>query len=351
MSGKASRVSSPTQADVAKLAGVSRTTVSYVLNNNTSVTIPEETRRRIWSAVEQLGYTPHTQAQALRSGKTRTITMLYPWDDTCNQIELEFLTGAARAATEEDFFFNLITAPLAEEGLLNLYRGKQTDGVILMQIRLHDWRVDLLRKNHYPFVVIGSCEDNTGLSFVDIEYDRAIFEAFKHLVELGHRNIGFLTFPESWRKSGNTAPVQCMRAHEQARQAFNITTAVREVPLSVEGMYEGFTEILNELPHVTGLVTSYSATLGGAYRAAFDHGRKIPDDLSVVGIVGEANASMMIPALTGFDSQNFERGYRAAKILLKSLQSDHFVPEQVFLPFELAIRETTSRPPQGFVGA
>lgn len=350
MQEKSPRMPLPTQLDVAKLAGVSRTTVSYVLSNNASVSIPDETRQRIWDAVEQLGYTPHMQAQRLRSGKTRTITMLYPWDDTCTQIELEFLTGAARAATEEDYFFNLITAPVTEESLLNLYRGRQTDGVILMQIRLRDWRVDLLRKHQYPFVIIGSCEDNAGLSFVDIEYDRAIFDAFKHLVDLGHRNIGFLTFPEPWRKEGNTAPVQCMRAYEQAREAFGITTAVREVPLSVEGMYDGFTEILEELPQVTGLVTSYSATLGGAYRAAFDHGRKIPDDLSVVGIVGEANAGMMIPALTGFDSQNFERGYHAAKILLRSLQSDQFVPEQVFLPFELVIRETTGHPPRSIIG-
>lgn len=350
MQDKANRASLPTQADVARLAGVSRTTVSYVLSNNTSVSIPEETRQRIWNAVEELRYTPHMQAQRLRSGKTHTITMLFPWDDMCNQIELEFLTGAARAATEEDYFFNLITAPIAEETLLNLYRGRQTDGVILMQIRQRDWRVDVLRENEYPFVLIGSCEDNTGLSFVDIKYDRAIFDAFKHLVDLGHQNIGFLTFPAPWRADGNTAPVQCMQAYEQAKQAFNLSAAVREVPLSVEGMYQGLTEILEELPQVTGLVTSYSATLGGAYRAASDHGRKIPDDLSIVGIVGEASAGMMIPALTGFDSQNFERGYQAAKILLRSLQSDDFVPEQVFLPFELVIRETTGRPPMNFIG-
>ncbi len=158
MHDKLNRSPLPTQSDVARLAGVSRTTVSYVLSNNTKVSIPDETRQRIWEAAESLGYTPHMQAQRLRSGKTRTITMLYPWDETCTHIELEFLTGAARAATEEDFFFNLITAPMTEESLLNLYRGRQTDGVILMQIQLHDWRVDLLRENNYPFIIIGTCE-------------------------------------------------------------------------------------------------------------------------------------------------------------------------------------------------
>jgi DNA-binding LacI/PurR family transcriptional regulator len=338
------RHSSPTQADVAKLAGVSRTTVSYVLSNNTTVSIPEETRERIWKAAEELNYTPHTQAQRLRSGKTRTITMLYPWDDVSTQIELEFLTGAARAATEEEYFFNLITAPMTEQSLLNLYRGRQTDGLILMQVRLHDWRVDLLRESDYPFVLIGSCEDNTGLSFVDIDYETAIFTAFEHLVELGHEHIGLLTFPARWRHEGNTAPVQCMRAFEKARQELSITAGVREVPYSAEGMYQGFIELLDEIPELTGLVVSYAATLGGVYRAAFERGLQIPDDLSIVGIAGETSAGLLVPALTGFDSQNFTRGYRAAKILLRMLQTDDFSPEQVFLPFDLIVRETTTHP-------
>ncbi|RIK34609.1 MAG: hypothetical protein DCC55_32835 [Chloroflexi bacterium] len=344
MPNNRARLSPPTQADVARLAGVSRTTVSYVLNNNTSVSIPEETRERIWKAAAELNYTPHTQAQRLRSGKTRTITMLYPWDEVSTQIELEFLTGAARAATEEEYFFNLITAPMAEQSLLNLYRGRQTDGLILMQVRLHDWRVELLREHNYPFVLIGSCEDNTGLSFVDIDYETAIFTAFEHLAGLGHRSIGFLTFPARWRQEGNTAPVQCMRAYEKARRELDIQAAVREVPYSAEGMFQGFNELMTELPQMTGLVVSYAATLGGVYRAAAEHNLQIPDDLSIVGIAGETSAGLLVPALTGFDSQNFTRGYRAAKILLRMLQADDFTPEQVFLPFDLIVRETTTHP-------
>ncbi len=336
----------PTQADVAKLAGVSRTTVSYVLNNNASVSIPEETQRRVRDAAEALGYTPHSQAQRLRSGKTNTITMLFPWDENCTQIELEFLTGAARAATEEEYFFNLITVPVSAEKLLNLYRGRQTDGVILMQIRLHDWRVDLLRENEFPFVIIGSCADNTGVSFVDIEYDKGVFQSFEHLVELGHREIGFLTFPEAWRLDGNTGPVQCMQGFEAALREFGITSAFREVALSVDDMYQAMNELLEELPNMTGLVTAYSATLAGVYRALADRGLRIPDDFSIVGIVGEASAGLMIPSLTGFDSMNFERGYRAARLLLKNLQAETPATEHVYLPFELIVRETSGPPPR-----
>ncbi len=345
MSGRSERKTNPTQVDVARLAGVSRTTVSYVLSGSANVSIPEETRQRIWSAVETLGYTPHAQAQRLRSGKANTITMLFPWDEASKQIELEFLTGAARAATEENYFFNLITAPLSEETLLSLYRGAQTDGVILMQIRLQDWRVDLLRGNGYPFVVIGRCEDNTELSYVDIEYDQAIWKGFKHLVDLGHSDIGFLTFPATWFLEGNTGPNQCMRGFEQAQRTFDIRTALREVPMSVEDVYQATNELFDELPQMTAIVSAYSATQGGTYRALFDRGLRIPDDFSIVGITGEANAGLMMPALTAFDSHNFERGYRAAKILLKKLQSESPITEQIVLPMELTIRETTGPAP------
>lgn len=345
MSGKNERKTNPTQVDVARLAGVSRTTVSYVLSGSTNVSIPEETRQRIWSAVETLGYTPHAQAQRLRSGRANTITMLFPWDEASKQIELEFLTGAARAATEENYFFNLITAPLSEESLLSLYRGAQTEGVILMQIRLQDWRVNLLRENDYPFVVIGRCEDNTGLSYVDIEYDQAIWGAFKHLVDLGHRYIGFLTFPSAWRLEGNTAPTQCMQGYKQAQQTFDVNTAVREVAMSVEDAYQATCELFDELPQITAIVSAYSATQAGTYRALFDRGLRIPNDFSIVGIAGEANAGLMMPALTAFDSQNFERGYRAAKILLGMLQSASPVVQQIVLPMELTIRETSGPAP------
>jgi len=341
MAGKTERKTNPTQVDVARLAGVSRTTVSYVLSGSANVSIPEETRQRIWNAVETLGYTPHAPAQRLRSGKASTITMLFPWDDASKQIELEFLTGAARAATEENYFFNLITAPLSEESLLSLYRGAQTDGVILMQIRLQDWRVDLLRENDYPFVIIGRCEDNTGLSFVDIEYEQTIWEAFSHLVDLGHRNIGFLTFPAAWRLEGNTGPMHCMQGFERAQRTFDIKTAFREVAMSVEDVYQATHELFDELPQMTAIVSAYSATQAGTYRALFDRGLRIPDDFSVVGIAGEANAGLMMPALTAFDSQNFERGYRAAKILLELIQSESPLVEQLVLPMELTIRETT----------
>ena len=109
-----------------------------------------------------------------------------------------------------------------------------------------------------------------GSSYVDIEYDQAILGAFKHLVELGHKNIGFLTFPAAWRLEGNTGPTQCMQGFEQARRTFDINTAVREVAMSVDDVYQATFELFDELPQMTAIVSAYSATQAGTYRALFE---------------------------------------------------------------------------------
>jgi DNA-binding LacI/PurR family transcriptional regulator len=71
-----------------------------------------------------------------------------------------------------------------------------------MKVALHDWRVELLREHNYPFVMIGRTENNQGLTFIDLDFENAILEAYAHLVGLGHQHIGFLTFPKEWRIEG-----------------------------------------------------------------------------------------------------------------------------------------------------
>src|SRR5690349_24463524 len=192
-----------TITDVARAAGVSVPTVSRILNGKEYVA--EETRQRVHEAIRALGYTPHTQARRLRGGASMTLALHHPIEspqELSSVIETSYFTGTAEAASEKEYFINFLVSQLTPESLLNMYRSNQIDGVILLQVRLDDWRVNLLRENNYPFVMIGRCVDLEGLSFIDLDFEKAMLLAFDHLVELGHRNIGFLTYPESWRKLG-----------------------------------------------------------------------------------------------------------------------------------------------------
>ena len=181
-----------TIAEVAQTAGVSVSTVSRILNDKPDVA--EKTRQRVLQVIEELGYTPHIQAQRLAAGKSRTIALLYPVDYIeFTRQEMGFISGVGKAFGEADFFLNLITTPVTERSLTNLYRSGQADGVILMEIDMHDWRVATLRERNYPFVMIGRSADNTGLQFVDLDQENVVITAFDHLVGLGHQQIGFLS--------------------------------------------------------------------------------------------------------------------------------------------------------------
>jgi DNA-binding LacI/PurR family transcriptional regulator len=131
-----SKPSNITIADVAKTAGVSVSTVSRILNGKQDVAA--ETRERVQQVIAELGFRPHAQAKRLRGGKTYNLALLFPMTHhgsfSYNTLETDFIVGASVAANEGGFFFNPLTSPIADGDLLDLYRGAQIDGAVLMQI-------------------------------------------------------------------------------------------------------------------------------------------------------------------------------------------------------------------------
>jgi DNA-binding LacI/PurR family transcriptional regulator len=145
-------------------------TVSRVVDEEKHVA--EETRQQVLQTIQELRYVAHVQAQRLASGKTRSIVLHYPLSNPIllsNPIEMSLITGVALGAAEDENYFSLMTGPLTSGGLMKLCRGAQADGLVLMQIAVQDWRVEFLRENEYPFVMIGHYGNNDGLSFIDIE--------------------------------------------------------------------------------------------------------------------------------------------------------------------------------------
>jgi DNA-binding LacI/PurR family transcriptional regulator len=329
-----------TIADVAKAAGVSVSTVSRILNHKPDVS--EATRTHVEQTIKQLGYTPYLPAQNLAAGKTRTIALLFPMEHTAfTQLELDFIVGAAAAAGEEDYFFTLVTTPVTEEILLRLYRGARADGVILMQIQMQDWRVELLKALQLPFVMIGRCADTTGLDLIDFDFEAASRIAFEYLIGLGHRRIGFLTRSRAMYEQGLGPAVRARRGYEQVQQRYGLPLLLREVELNPEAMYQATVELLAEDPTITAMVTMNGLTASGIMRALRDQGRRVPDDLSVVAVATNRAAELFTPPLTNLRFPTNDVGYQATKILLRKLEGGPRAAEQVVLAPELIVRGST----------
>lgn len=193
-----------TMKDVAERAGVSIATVSFVVNNTKRVT--PATRLRIEAAMAELGFRRNVVARALASRRTRILALVYPaLEHRLGGSVVEFVTSAARTASEADH--HLVVWPISNDAdeLTTLVGQGLVDGVLLMEVQLEDARVDVLRGMAIPFALIGRTRDVTGLSCVDIDFDTSMQLAVDHLVGLGHRELVLISGSqedESYRQYG-----------------------------------------------------------------------------------------------------------------------------------------------------
>jgi len=333
-----------TIADVAKAAGVSVPTVSRILNNKEYVA--EETRDRVNQAIKQLGYVPHTQARQLRGAASQTLALHHPIEsphELSTVIETSYFTGTAEAASEKEYFINFLVSQLTPESLLNMYRSNQIDGIILLQVRMDDWRVNLLRENNYPFVMIGRCAEHEDLTFIDLDFENAMLLAVDHLVELGHQNIGLLTYPQSWRKTGIGPAVRSLDGYQLALIKYGLRSSYREIGLnSVEEGYEGTHDLLQENPELTAIITVSHLTAAGSIKALATRGRNVPEDCSVMSIGFGGNfADVVTPSLTTLEWSPYEISYQATVLMIDKLRQKHLPTQQILVAPNLVIREST----------
>jgi DNA-binding LacI/PurR family transcriptional regulator len=332
-----------TIADVAREAGVSVSTVSRILNGKQDVAA--STREHVQRVIEALGYSPHAQAQSLRAGKTRNIALLfplkYPGDLPFDPLDMDFIVGAAAAAGEQDFFFSLLTAPVSRESLLNLYRSAQADGVVLMQVHLQDWRVELLRQHSYPFVMIGHAAENAGLKFVDLDFAKAAETSLQFLYDSGHREVGILGHPALLREEGYGPAVRSWQGYQVALGAFGIKAHFREVSFSSSDVYRNTLELLDEAPGLTAIFTPHAYTALNIVQALVERGRRVPEDCSVIAVTTERIANLCTPPLTHVDFPSHDMGYRAVQMLIRTLKDGAGEQEHVLIPPQLVIRDST----------
>ncbi|MBI5929904.1 MAG: LacI family DNA-binding transcriptional regulator [Chloroflexi bacterium] len=332
-----------TIADVARVAGVSVPTVSRILNDKEYVA--EETRQRVHEAIRTLGYAPHTQARRLRGGVSMTLALHHPIEsphELSSVIEIPYVTGAAAAASEKEYFLNFLVSQLNPESILNMYRSNQIDGIILLQVCMDDWRVNLLRENNYPFVMIGRCANLEGLSFIDLDFENAMLQAFDYLIELGHQNIGFLTYPQSWRKIGIGPAIRSLEGYKHALNKYGLHGCYREIGLnSVEEGFEGTNDLLQENPELTAIITVSHLTAAGSIKALALHGRNVPQDCSVmVTGFGGNFANVVTPSLTTLEWSPYEISYQATILMTEKLANKELPAQQILIPPKLVVRES-----------
>ena len=179
----------PTSRDVARLAGVSQTTVSFVINRSRPV--PETTRQRVLDAAERLGYQPHSGARALKNRRSNLLALVAPHrpgQDAAGQ--MRYIDAIARACRQNDYDVMLVTADEGTDGIIRVASTALCDAVLVMEIQSNERRTAALSQIPIPAVMIGVPDEHEGLSCVDFDFEAAGERCTSLLVEAGHRRIG-----------------------------------------------------------------------------------------------------------------------------------------------------------------
>ena len=309
----------PSMQDVATLAGVSRTTASFVINNVEDAGIPQDTRLRVWDAVKQLGYRPNAIAQGLRSAKTHTIGFISD-EVATSPFAGEIIHGAQDRAWEGEKLLLLINTggnrtmkQLAAETLLQ----RQVEGVIYAT--MYHREVHPPESIRQVPTVLLDCfvADGTLPSIVPDEVSGGS-RATSLLLERGHRRIGFIN-------DSNPVPASVGRleGYKQALAAHNVPfdeSLVFAGESIARGGYECAMQLMKLPDRPTALFCFNDRMAMGAYDALRNLGLSIPGDVAVVGFDNqEVIAASLYPALTTMELPHYQMGRWAVDELLRLL--------------------------------
>ena len=332
----------PTSADVAARAGVSRTTVSFVLNGRGDAKIPAATRERVLAAAAELGYVPHASARQLAGGRSHTIALVLR--QSADQVAgdamlVETLRGLSAAARSAGLrvMVEALSPSDAESSYVSLVRGQHADGLVLSGPRTDDPAFLELVRDGFPVVLQGSLPD-VPIPSVDVDNVAGARQAVEHLIELGHRRIAMITnAPVVY-----TAAVQRAEGYREALAAAGIpydSGLVDEGGFDAPSGQRAMSAILRRRTFDAVFVASDVVALG-AIGALRESGRRIPDDVSVVGFDDVPLAAFFDPPLTTVRLPAFELGHAAGVALIRRI-ADPSVVDRTLLPIELVVRAAT----------
>ena len=335
----------PKSKDVAALAGVSPTTVSFVLNDRAGAGISPATRQRVLDAAARLGYQPHASARGLAGGLSHTIGLVVRqspeqvMEDALLAETLRGLSAAARAAR-----YRVLVEPLgARDGTYgDLIRSRGTDGLVVSGPRVDDAELGTLVREGAPVVVQGSLP-GVAIPSVDVDNVAAARAATEHLIELGHRVIGCIT----------NAPFHYSAARERRdgyRNAIQGAGLAVDDGLIVEANFDaasGRRAMSRLLGHrgLTAVFVASDVVAFGAMAAMREAGLRIPDDISVVGFDDIPLAAYFDPPLTTVHLPAHDLG-RAAGVALLDRINGHPIEPRTVLPTRLVVRASTAPPPK-----
>ncbi|MGW5735995.1 MULTISPECIES: LacI family DNA-binding transcriptional regulator [Streptomyces] len=332
-----------TLAEVAHHAGVSASTVSYVLSGKRSISA--STKDRVERSIRELGYHPNAGARALASSRSNIIALMVPLrTDMYVPVMMEIAVAVATTARTHGYDVLLLTGEEGPEAVRRVEGSALADAMILMDVELHDERLPLIRGTGRPAVLIGLPADPTGLTCVDLDFVATGARCVEHLAGLGHREIAVIgEAPAVYERHTGFAERTLDGLRGRAREL-----GVRVLHRPCEGTYDALAATLarisDERPGTTGFVVQNESAVEPLLSLLRRQGRAIPEDVSVVAVCPDQVATQSSVRLTSVAVPAQELGRRAVERVVAKLRGEA-VDEVILLAPELTVRASSGPGP------
>lgn len=330
----------PTIKDVARLAGVSKTTVGRVINGEDQ-RVSEATRERVLAAIAMLGYERNLVASSLRTDQTLMVALSIP--DITNPFWPEVARGVQDACEAQGYTVALLNSDWdarREIAHLQTVRRNRFDGLLINPIRITNAELRALKT---PAVLLGSGEAFPDFDSVGSDSAKAVLTALEHLVALGHTRIGLIA-GISQRDRPDTRYQGYVEVLLRYGLPFDQALIVR-CPYSQAGGIAAMRQLLSLAHPPTAVLAGNDILAIGALIAAREAELTVPDDLSIIGIDDIQAASTTSPPLTTVAKPKYEIGVQAANLLLERIRgAGPAVPRHLLLEGQLKVRGSTCAP-------
>jgi LacI family transcriptional regulator len=326
--------------DVAREAGVSMATVSRVVNNNPNV--KPQTRKKVFEAIERLGYRPNAVARGLASKKTTTVGVVIP--DISNAIFAEVARGIEDIANMYRYNIILCNADKKKDkeiSVINTLLEKQVDGLLFMGGTVTKEHIEAFKSSSVPIVLCATTDDNNAIPAVDINHEKAAYDAVQLLIQQGHRNIGMISGTLQDPANGFAR----FQGYKKALEEANIPVLDEHIRVGnyrYESGIEAMKYFINLADKPTAIFAATDEMAIGAIHTIQDANLKVPEDISVISVDNSRMASMVRPLLTTVAQPMYDIGAVSMRLLTKLMNKENVELTKIVLPHELIIRKSVA---------
>lgn len=310
-----------TIGDVAKAAGVSRSTVSYALSGKRSIS--PEVRARIEEVVSTLKFTPNAGARALATSQTNVIALLARFlSDEFAPAMLQYILGVTDRARELGYDTLMVTEEDGERALKRISDSRMVDGFVLLNVAENDSRLETLRSAPQPGALVGLPSDPAGLDVFDLDFGSAGRLMVDRLYGLGHREMILVSQPQHVVERGGAyvwrlANAATARAEELGARVHTYFAAAQQPQVG-----EDLHRALDAHPTATGLLLNNEAAAAALPTVLQSRNLRAPDDISVIGRYSDDFARTFSLPYSAVDSAAAELGRRAVEQLVRHIETD-----------------------------